>query len=336
MLFIAILTLLLSAKKVFGTNFDWERDQLTENEALANPTIRFGSFNATALNGCKNIPGDEDWPSDETWRAFNDTLGGVLLRPKPLGSVCYTGPSYDAQRCQQLQQTWTNMNLQYLPLSPPHLNSLTHPSADHPSSTMSQWASGTSCPPTSHPNSTLCTQGGWPVYVVAARTTRHVQLAINFARNANIRLVIKNSGHDFNGKNIGGAALSIWTHGLKGMTYHANYTSRIGGYTGRAVSYAAGTQSYEGSALMRKENMTMLVAGGSTVGIAGGFLMGGGHSAYTSYYGLAADQVLGITAVTADGRVAEMHGGMNKDLFWAFRGGGGGMLTSSFAFTVIR
>jgi FAD/FMN-containing dehydrogenase len=161
------------------------------------------------------------------------------------------------------------------------------------------------------------------VYVVSATTTRHIQLAVNFARNNNIRLVIKNSGHDFNGKNIGGYALSIWTHNLRGMTYIANYSSST--YTGRAVAYAAGTQSYEGSALMRKENMTMLVAGGSTVGIAGGFLQGGGHSGFTSLYGLAADQVLALTAVTADGRVVGMSEGVNGDLFWAFRGGGGGM-----------
>jgi FAD/FMN-containing dehydrogenase len=164
------------------------------------------------------------------------------------------------------------------------------------------------------------------MYVVNASTTRHIQLAVNFARNANIRLVIKNSGHDFNGKNIGGYSLSIWTHNLRGMMYHTNYTSPTGSYTGRAVAYAAGTQAFEGSMLMRQNNMTMLVAGGSTVGIAGGFLQGGGHSGFTSYYGLAADQVVTLTAVSAEGRVVEMHEGLNEDLFWAFRGGGGGML----------
>jgi hypothetical protein len=136
--------------------------------------------------------------------------------------------------------------------------------------------------------------------------------------------VIKNSGHDFNGKSIGGYALSVWTHNLKDMTYDPDYTSPTGSYTGAAVAYAAGAQAYEGSALMRQKNMVMIVAGGGTVGIAGGFLQGGGHSAYTSYYGLAADQVLAITAVTADGRVVEAHEGENEDLFWAFRGGGGG------------
>jgi FAD/FMN-containing dehydrogenase len=116
------------------------------------------------------------------------------------------------------------------------------------------------------------------------------------------------------------------------MSYQANYTSPDGAYTGRAVAYAAGTQAFEGSVLMRQYNMTMLIAGRGTVGIAGGFLQGGGHSGFTSYYGLAADQVLALSAVTADGRVVEMHEGLNKDLFWAFRGGGGGTSMCLFLF----
>jgi hypothetical protein len=63
-------------------------------------------------------------------------------------------------------------------------------SSNDPTSIMSQWASGNTCAPTSEPNST-CTQGGYPVYVVNALNVRHVQMAVNFARNSNIRLVIK-------------------------------------------------------------------------------------------------------------------------------------------------
>lgn len=162
------------------------------------------------------------------------------------------------------------------------------------------------------------------MYVVRATSVRHIQLAVNFARDNNIRLVIKNSGHDFNGKSIGGYSLSIWTHNLNDLTYLTNYTSPDGSYSGRAVAYSAGVSANAGNSLMARNNMTFLVAGGPTVGIAGGFLQGGGHSSYTSYYGLAADNVLALTAVTADGKVVEAHAGQNEDLFWAFRGGGGG------------
>ncbi|KAI4694177.1 uncharacterized protein J4E84_002759 [Alternaria hordeiaustralica] len=307
-MFYTTLFFFLFSAATFAINFDWEREQLTDDDAARNGAVRFGSAaQAAAPTNCKIIPGDAEWPSEDVWDSFNDTLGGVLLKPRPLASVCYTGEGYNAARCEQYKSNWAGMNLH----------------TDDPTSIMSQWASGNTCTPTSQPNSN-CSQGGWPEYVVRATTLRHIQLAVNFARNQDIRLVIKNSGHDFNGKSIGGYSLSVWTHNLKGMTFDPNYTSPTGSYTGRAVAYAAGTQASEGSTLMRQKNMLMIVAGGSTVGIAGGFLQGGGHSAYTSYYGLAADQVLAITAVTADGRVIEAHEGENADLFWAFRGGGGG------------
>jgi hypothetical protein len=76
--------------------------------------------------------------------------------------------------------------------------------------------------------------------------------------------------------------------------------------------------------LKNRSNATILTAGGSNVGLAGGFFQGAGHSTYTSYYGLAADHVLEINAVTADGNFVTANAEKNSDLFWAFRGGGGG------------
>lgn len=71
-------------------------------------------------------------------------------------------------------------------------------------------------------------------------------------------------------------------------------------------------------------NFSMISAGGATVGLAGGFFQGGGHSGYTSYYGMAADHVLSINAVTANGKLVTADPDNNEDLYWAFRGGGAG------------
>jgi FAD/FMN-containing dehydrogenase len=197
----------------------------------------------------------------------------------------------------------------------------THCSANDPTSITSQWASGYSCVPTADPTST-CTQGGWPTYVVNATTVRHVQLAINFARNRNLRLVIKNSGHDFNGRTLGRGALSVWVHNLKGLTYYPNYTSPD--YSGKAVAYAGGTSSSEASIAMIRQGFSMHSAGGPTVALAGGYLQAGGHSGFSSWKGVAADHVISIQAVTADGRFVTLNKENNPDLFWAIRGGGGG------------
>ncbi|CAJ2510894.1 Uu.00g065190.m01.CDS01 [Anthostomella pinea] len=63
----------------------------------------------------------------------------------------------------------------------------------------------------------------------------------------------------------------------------------------------------------------------------GGYIQGGGHSPLSSIYGMAADQVLNMEVVTADGRFVAANAQKNPDLFWALRGGGGstfGIVTS--------
>jgi FAD/FMN-containing dehydrogenase len=68
-----------------------------------------------------------------------------------------------------------------------------------------------------------------------------------------------------------------------------------------------------------------------TVGMMGGYIQGGGHSPLSSIHGMAADHVLSMEVVTADGRFVTADFNQNTDLFWALRGGGGstfGVVTS--------
>ena len=85
--------------------------------------------------------------------------------------------------------------------------------------------------------------GGYSSYAVNVTTVAHIQLAVNFARNAGLRLVVKNTGHDFNGKSTGAGALGIWTHHLKEIDYIEDYQSSS--YQGPAVKMGAGVQAYE-------------------------------------------------------------------------------------------
>ena len=72
-------------------------------------------------------------------------------------------------------------------------------STEDPTIPFGQWQLGNSCPVPSMPipgfnmpvfNYT-CDTKCFPAFVVNASTTKHVQLAVNFARNNNIRLAIK-------------------------------------------------------------------------------------------------------------------------------------------------
>lgn len=66
-------------------------------------------------------------------------------------------------------------------------------------------------------------------------------------------------------------------------------------------------------------NLTIVGGGAGTVGV-GGFLTGGGHSALSSTFGLAADQVLEIELVTPAGEILTVNECQHTDLFWASRG----------------
>jgi hypothetical protein len=82
-----------------------------------------------------------------------------------------------------------------------------------------------------------------------------------------------------------------------------------------------------------------------TVGLAGGYIAGGGHSPMSSAVGMAADQVsrtihrnrhcqishsqlqvLSMEVVLPNGQFVHASATSNPDLFWALRGGGGSKL----------
>ncbi|KAI1812429.1 hypothetical protein GGS20DRAFT_578319 [Poronia punctata] len=254
---------------------------------------------------CKVFPGDVKWPTQYEWVALNSSIGGVLLKPSPAGVVCYPGPEYDQSQCQSLVRGASSSRFWL----------------DDPLTELAQWTQGSSCVATLTPVGN-CTRGGFPEYVVNATTAKHVQAAVDFARTRNIRLVIKNTGHDFGGRSVGAGSLSVWTHNLKSTEFIPSY--EIGQYSGMAVRIGSGVEAWEVSNLMAAHNITVVAAGCNTVGGSGGWLSSGGHSTVTSTFGLGADQALSFEVVTADGRLVTADPLTNQDLFWALRGGGGG------------
>ncbi|KAI1125251.1 hypothetical protein F5Y10DRAFT_11963 [Nemania abortiva] len=265
-----------------------------------------------AAQECKVFPGDANWPSESEWARLNASMNGALLKPKPAASVCYPGPDQDPTQCQFLV-SGTSSTRFWL---------------DDPLTELTQWTQGSTCVATLTPVGN-CTRGGFPEYVVNATTAQHVQAAVNFARNNNIRLIIKNTGHDFGGRSVGAGSISVWTHYLKSTEFIPSY--RIGQYSGMAVRVGSGVEAWEMYNFMAANNMTVVAAGCSTVGGSGGWLSSGGHSTVTSTYGLGADQALSLEVVTADGSLVTANPLTNQDLFWAMRGGGGatyGIITS--------
>lgn len=135
----------------------------------------------------------------------------------------------------------------------------------------------------------------------------------------------RNTGHDFGGRSLGAGSISVWTHHLKEMEFLPSYT--IGPYSGMAVQFGAGVESWEEHNFMAEHNISVVSPGCSTVGGAGGWMSSGGHTTITSKVGLGVDQVLSLGVVTAAGRFVTADPFTNTDLFYAIRGGGGGTIS---------
>ncbi|KAL0058501.1 hypothetical protein AAF712_014818 [Marasmius tenuissimus] len=74
-----------------------------------------------------------------------------------------------------------------------------------------------------------------------------------------------------------------------------------------------------------QQNNRLIVGGlDNSVGVAGGWVGGGGHGAFAPRYGLGIDNAIQFTVVTANGDHVTANAHSHPDLFWALRGGGPG------------
>ncbi|TEB03994.1 FAD binding domain-containing protein [Coprinellus micaceus] len=183
--------------------------------------------------------------------------------------------------------------------------------------------------------SATCTRGYYGTYVVLAKTRQHIKATIDFARKNNIRLVIRNTGHDFMGRSTGYGSLVLNTHSFKDVTWHKKWAGP-GAWKGGAVTVGAGIQGRELWRLANKQSPPQALVTGEcpTVGFAGGFIQGGGHGPLASLYGLAADQALSFDVVTASGEILPANAVQNPSLFWALKGGGPSTFAAVISVTV--
>lgn len=129
------------------------------------------------------------------------------------------------------------------------------------------------------------------------------------------------SPSSYNGKSTGAGALSVWTHHLKTLEFK-DWNDQY--YTGKVAKLGAGIQGMEAYEAAQARGLRMVSGECPTVGMAGGYSQGGGHSALSSKYGLGADQVLEWEVIDGNGRFLVANREQNSDLYWALSGGGGG------------
>jgi hypothetical protein len=165
------------------------------------------------------------------------------------------------------------------------------------------------------------------VYAVAARNANDIAAAVNFARNNNLRLVVKGGGHSYQGTSNAADSLLIWTRHMHDIAIQDNFVPR--GCESklkpqRAVTVGSGAywfQAYD--AVTTKAGAYVQGGGCTTVGVAG-LIQGGGFGSFSKHFGTAASSLLEAEVVTADGQIRTANACTNSDLFWALKGGGGG------------
>ncbi|CAJ2514332.1 Uu.00g024510.m01.CDS01 [Anthostomella pinea] len=262
---------------------------------------------------CRTLPGDSDWPSVRAWNALNSTVGGRLIQGVPVAQVCYgIQTEAEATACASLRDSW----------------GLVDPFLSQPVSVVSPYFENNTCTPfvpvdTQSTNDTsLCQLGNMASYAIEVSGVETVVAGLSFAREHNLRLIVKNTGHDYLGGSVGKGSLALWTHNLTDITLMENYTSQY--YTGAAFRIGAGVQFTDFSKTAAA--LGLRVVGGScpTVGANGGWRQGGGHGPLSSTYGLGADNTLEFEVVTTDGRYLTASPKENSDLFFALAGGGAG------------
>lgn len=270
-------------------------------------------FSRANDTSCRCYPGDLCWPTESIWNEFNKTVGGKLIATTPIAAVCHDA-HYDESECQHLEDVW------YVPET--HIESS--------SSIMAPIFANRSCDPFLPPESP-CVIGAYIRYAVNATAESDFQATLKFAKTHNIRLVIRNTAHDFLGKSSGPGALAIWTHYYKSLEV-IDYADAH--YSGKALKASAGIQV--GDALQVAHDSGLVIVGGtcSSVGLVGGYTQGGGHGFLASKFGLAADQALEWEVLTAEGNILKASPSVNPDLYWALAGGGGGTYAVVLSLTV--
>jgi FAD/FMN-containing dehydrogenase len=156
------------------------------------------------------------------------------------------------------------------------------------------------------PRAVPCSQGRVSLYSVTAESVQHIQESVRFARNHNLRIAIKNSGHDFLGRSSAPESLQILTHKLKDINItkdflpgdYGNRMNETGGY-GPAVTIGAGVQLRELYAAVGAKGLSVVAGFSNTVGAAGGYIQGGGHSPLGTWKGMASDNALEFKVVTS-------------------------------------
>jgi FAD binding domain len=193
-------------------------------------------------------PADPSWPSAESWNRLRQDVRGRLIKVESQLAACRATP--DAAACREVLTALRN---------PYYLGD--GPALTQTSGWLDAWTSAPS------------------VYAVAAAETADVVAAVNFAREHNLRLVVKGGAHSYQGTSCSADSLLIWTRAMSHIVLHDAFLAH--GCAGKQAPQPAvtvGSGALWGAvydAVTTRAGRYVQGGGCTTVGVAGLIQSGG-------------------------------------------------------------
>ncbi|KAJ3741913.1 hypothetical protein DFH05DRAFT_1503172 [Lentinula detonsa] len=262
------------------------------------------------------------------WDTLNSSVSGRLFQYAPFARACFEDAegvvgTYDANACAFAQAHYSDGQYRdTIPSSYQGLQWETCPSKGE--SCLLDWTNPLNEAAFDAPKT--CHQGSIPTYFLEVQTATDVQNAFKFSVETGVNLVVKNTGHEFQGRSARPGSLALWTKNLQKIEYEPAWipTGCEDTAPRTVVRLGPGITFSDLYAFGEANNITL--PGGSTpsVSATGGYVLGGGHGSLSNTAGLGTDRALEFTIVVPTGDVLTANACQNTDLYFALRGGGGG------------
>jgi len=268
-------------------------------------------------SGCLCTYGNPCWPDAATFAQLESQVSQPLIYPIPTASACY--PAADPSgNCSEVIQNWTDGNWRSsIPgsMQAPNFETFVFKNGTI-SACYLNTSLGVACEQGNVP--VIGVDARTPNDIQAA-----VNFAIQYnlklvVKNTGLvkissapdyRNLYECFRHDLLGRSAARGAFVVWTHNMKNITYNTTFTPQGGPlnetYEGSvfsfhwatmvaqpaifaAVTLAAGVQWHEAYDAVNQYGRMMVggIALGGSIGAAGGWLQGGGHSILSPTYGL--------------------------------------------------
>ena len=155
----------------------------------------------------------------------------------------------------------------------------------------------------------------WPAAVVEPESVVDVVRAVRFARSHGMRVAPQSTGHGAGPLERLDDAILLKTTRMRRVEIDA---------AARSARVEAGAQWEDVTVPADTLGLAALAGTAPDVGVAG-YTLGGGVGWLARRHGLAANRVTAVEVVTPDGRLRRCDAEHEPDLFWAVKGGGGGL-----------